>query len=705
MVPESTRRKAHIVRERRASVDSNSTITSLERPAEQPPVFADFDDTVSVDDSNFQGDDEESVADSYIDDESVQVGISHIKDRAKQEGDSTALSRRAEEILANAKQRLTRSSSALGAAGGYRPPSTASRDVTPGSDSPKQSPRERASYGSMNSARNSLSPHVRDSMLEPLSEDETANGMDSSRPISLQSSNLETFLNPTFGSYNKSGLKRSASTAQMRDIKEQMNELKGRLSTLRDQARADTMKRRSLQSLRTPSPFTHAQVDQWYAAPKKASDISPVHEDSAEQPSIGNTSGSEDDARNETPNHDDIGDSSSESQYTEVNEEAPQTELHPARSRAPSHQENSWNALHGDGQEDADEDMKTEDGFQDDETSSYLDTASESGESSYHDSVQNQVSHEDREDAFDYEHFFLHSAMGSMSQRKLGRDSDDDYSSDDSTETTVGPAAANRRRRGSTVSTSTMESFATATEGRNTRAEDEAAREHRAKARVDHEAVKEQHRARVAAPAEIPMRVRSQTPIRAKRPAFEGADPIGPRSRSSAATFPHHPSISSLDSFGTSRSFPLVNRPKSNNNDNSGLLTPRDSPDQSLKRISETLLSDATSSIYGDKDKDNNAENHQPGHGDLSTPMSMSSSASASTIEMLQRDDQILVERLVGSLGRCILGLAESGRATPESRMYRRKIEAAKRALENFDADGDDSPTQRALEKLEGLSP
>lgn len=591
---------------------------------------------------------------------------------------------------------VQRSSSALGAAGGYRPPPLGSRDVTPGPDSPKQSPRERASYGSMNSARNSLSPHVRDSMLEPLSEDETANDIDSSRPTSLQSTNLETFLSPTFGSYNKSGLKRSASTAQMRDIKEQMNELKGRLSTLRDQARADTMKRRSLQSLRTPSPFTHAQVDQWYAAPKNASDISPVHEDSAEQRSIENTSGTEDnDMRDGTLSHDDIDDSSSESQYTEVNEEAPQTELHPAQSRAHLHQGISLN-VQDDVQEDVDEDMKTEDGFQDDETSSYVDTSSESGESYYHDSVQNQVSHEDREDAFDYEHFFLHSAMGSMSQRKLRRDSDDEYSSDDSTETTVGPTPPNRRRRGSTVSTSTMESFATATEGRNTRAEDEAAREHRARARLEDEAAREQHRARVAAPAELPMRVRSQTPNRAKFPALEGADPMGPRSRSSAATFPHHPSISSLESFGTSRSFPLVNRPNSNNN-NSGLLTPRDSPDQSLKRISETLLSDATSSIYGDKDRDSNADTHQ-----TSTPMSMSSSAS--TIEMLQRDDQILVERLVASIGRCILGLAESGRATPESRMYRRKIEAAKRALENLDVEGD-SPTKQALQNLEGLSP
>ncbi|RYP05906.1 hypothetical protein DL764_003507 [Monosporascus ibericus] len=91
-----------VSRERRASIESNSTITSLERPG----LFADFDDNVSVDDSNFQGDDEESVADSYIDDESVQEGPSPIRGR-DQYKDSAALSRRAERILANAKQRLT----------------------------------------------------------------------------------------------------------------------------------------------------------------------------------------------------------------------------------------------------------------------------------------------------------------------------------------------------------------------------------------------------------------------------------------------------------------------------------------------------------------------------------------------------------------------------------------------------------------------
>jgi hypothetical protein len=52
---------------------------------------------------------------------------------------------------------------------------------------------------------------------------------------------------------------------------------------------------------------------------------------------------------------------------------------------------------------------------------------------------------------------------------------------------------------------------------------------------------------------------------------------------------------------------------------------------------------------------------------------------------MLQRDDQILVERLVASLGRCVLGLTEAGRASAEGRAYRRKIETARRILEGYE--------------------
>lgn len=103
------KKDSKLSRDRRASMDSTSTITTHEQAA----LFADFDDTVSVDDSNFQGDDEESVADSFIDDASVQGHVlpsSEVRARIGEERYSTALSRRAEQILANAKRRLTVSS-------------------------------------------------------------------------------------------------------------------------------------------------------------------------------------------------------------------------------------------------------------------------------------------------------------------------------------------------------------------------------------------------------------------------------------------------------------------------------------------------------------------------------------------------------------------------------------------------------------------
>ncbi len=530
-----------------------------------------------------------------------------------------------------------RSSSALGAAGGYRPPALNFRDLDHAVDSPRESPRERLFHANLKSQ---LSPHIREPTLEPLSEDDPANDITSARP-SLENTRLDTFLSPTFGSYNELGLKRSASTAQMRDLKEQMNELKGRLSTLRDQARADSLKRRSLQTLRTPSPFTHARVDQWYAGKEKVEDTTPAPEDAGEKPADGNLSGIENnEVQHDAPNQNGT-DESSESRYTEVDEEAPRTELHPDDLRMQSHQETSPMSASRGAQEDIDDDMKTEDGYQDGETSGY---ESESGESSYHDTVQNQVSHEDREDAFDYEHFFLHSAMGSMSQRKMRRDSGSSYSSEDSIETTRGPVMASKPRRGSITSLSSLDSFATATEGRNTRAEDEYSREHRTKV------------------SGLRPRVRSQTPNRAKRSTFEGPDLTGiPRSQSSAATFPHHPSISSLDSVGTNRSFPLVSRPKANG----GMLTPGDSPDQSLKLISDSLMSDTASICDRDSTHD----------GD----------GSVSAMETIPNDDRILIERVVASLGRCVLGLAESGRATPECRMYRRRIEAAKQMLEGLE--------------------
>lgn len=98
-------------RERRFSMESTSTITN----GDNPRIFSDFDDTVSVDDSVFQGDDEESNAASYAYDEASMTGdetpttqeFSDTSTPTLEDRYSTVLSRRAEQILANAKRRLT----------------------------------------------------------------------------------------------------------------------------------------------------------------------------------------------------------------------------------------------------------------------------------------------------------------------------------------------------------------------------------------------------------------------------------------------------------------------------------------------------------------------------------------------------------------------------------------------------------------------
>jgi hypothetical protein len=100
-------------RERRLSnesIESTSTITTKEKR----DVFADFDDSVSVEDSVFQGDDEESVAESYLEPAPelelrtarLAIPFNDNSDRLSITS-STSIGRRAEEILANAKEKLT----------------------------------------------------------------------------------------------------------------------------------------------------------------------------------------------------------------------------------------------------------------------------------------------------------------------------------------------------------------------------------------------------------------------------------------------------------------------------------------------------------------------------------------------------------------------------------------------------------------------
>jgi len=111
-IKKKAREQAAAQRDRRSSTGSDSTVTDHH---DQANLFADFSDAVSVGgDSVFQGDDEESMASSYVEESdvngasdsqgSVPVSLSY---ESRQKYSTAQLSRRAEHILANAKRRLT----------------------------------------------------------------------------------------------------------------------------------------------------------------------------------------------------------------------------------------------------------------------------------------------------------------------------------------------------------------------------------------------------------------------------------------------------------------------------------------------------------------------------------------------------------------------------------------------------------------------
>ncbi|KAF5969068.1 hypothetical protein FBULB1_10424 [Fusarium bulbicola] len=729
-------------RERKSSIDSNSTITSQGRAA----PFGDFDDSVSVDDLNFQGDDEESMASSYVEGTAVREPkiprIARTQEATEQRYSTSSLSDRAEQILANAKQRLTtaddggqpvkgkklfiysdvrwvnpfsanrstcnvlkrvyhpsefdpgfpqRSASALGAAGGYRQPLTSSRSAD--------------ALGIGYGATSHRSPTTLDPMLETLSEDEGGANGDSRR-----SSHLYNQLSPTFGSMTDTDMPRSASVAQVRDLKHQMKDLRGKISSLKEQARADSLKRRSLQSLRTPSPFTHARWDQGLPESRTSQETTPEtpawqapwNQGSPKDKANGQTSpkeGSKEPSEESAKTLDAgavHGPRTSDAPDVAVAQEqsgSPQFEAEPdlgddiqVQTQVQENDDTNDDGETWEGDlEQEEDDFKREgngyglqngeynDDAEDDDDDEFVDFESESGESSYHDAFQTPVSHEDREDAFDYEHFFLHSAMGTMSQHR--RESWSSVSSGDSVETTRGPIVAptsapdsdsDHERRPSVDTMSSFNSFATANEGRLSRnSEFEDAAESIVVMPADSDAPPSSKRATFGN-FKFP---RSGAPSRNGSVDYHQSHPrrntVVRRPSSSAATYARHrPSMSSFGSTGTNRSFPLVDKSKGTNGILTPTGTPGGSPDSELRQISESLLNEAAGlgGIEGGQRNGN-----------------------TSAVQGLDKESQILVERLVASLGKCVLGLTESSRAGTEARMYRRRIDAARRILEGLE--------------------
>lgn len=470
-------------------------------------------------------------------------------------------------------------------------------------------------------------------------------------------------------------LSRSSSTSSisMQDIQHQMSDLKGRLSVLRDRARDDNMKRRSLQSLRTPSPFTAGE--QWYSGGVNG------QEDAAKRDPI-----VDDDQSNGIQNGDPSKSTHTiqpaqastipapnyaESDATSIYEDAGESQVRSPEISSP--RQNQTPVLEEEGYDTCSEvsEFSSNDSYNDDrEEFDEFDKEDNSDASIYHESVTEQVSHEDREDAFDYEHFFLHSAMGTMSRERRGSISSE--GSEDSVETTRGPTAPmllvgnghdpSQRssmvhlRSSSDASISTLATFATA---KSNMEDDEYSEDEEDP--FDLTVPSDTRNVDTPdSPTITPYRPKITSPIATKRSTF--------------GSLPTNTPINDYNDIGIARGSGLYNidirsnihsRNLSLDSATSGFPLPN-KPKDPLNIFTPPGTASSTSS-----------------HPTRSTSLENSrNNAQSSPVQMLSKDDQILVERLVASLGKCVLGLQDMEAGNYDSRIWRRRLDAARRVLE-----------------------
>ncbi|PHH80071.1 hypothetical protein CDD80_2913 [Ophiocordyceps camponoti-rufipedis] len=705
--PTTTKRPSAAYDAHRLSV--NSTGTVIEHDA--IPVLADsLDDCISIGDSSFQGDDEGSVASSFADD-----WAHHPRDDADAPNPSrsadhdrystSSISRRAEQILANAKRRLTTMEGNLNRARtlGQSSPSDDSTSGRPSSDldedafltptshsrnasdsnlrrpafTAPRAQRSASALAALGGYRRSLSASVSADALDgchgptkkmlsyhPLDTTFAALQQNGKEKGAKETSPASSAASTDLGSCTDNEMPRSsASTVQVRELQDQMQGLKNKISSLRDQARADSMRRRSLQGLRTPSPFTHARWDRANADKS----VSPsgvvsragtllVLDATAESsaPAVQQSELPMDSVSDATSFHevdemprDDQGDGGVEHvQGVEFVDDVEDAEAVMAVETVEWQADVSHDAA---GEPDAEADLDDYEDEDDDQGNAY--ECSESGDSMYHDSIPHAISHEDREDAFDYERFFLHSAMGTISSLGYSRrGSISSEGSDASVETTRGPALSNTRRASLDTFT-TIDSFATAVEVSSNSDQSDgfvtSSPAHDEDDDKDYVDGTSSHESAIFSSSSDGSSHGQNG--RSRRTMVYGG--------SSANS--HRPSVSSFESTGTNRSFPLVNRVRISG----GIVTPVGSPEQEFKQVADTLMND-TASIC-DKESLSSGGGH------------------SSAMQTLSKADQLMVEQVVASLGRCVLGLTEASRTGPASgEEFRRRIDAARRVLE-----------------------
>lgn len=530
---------------------------------------------------------------------------------------------------------------------------------------------------------------------------------------------------------NRQSLERSSSQMEMRDLTDKMKDLKGKISNLRDRAREDHLKRRSASNLRTPSPFTAAE--QWYTS---SNDYKDGH---LTADAIAHEQWNEQANRNEEPPRDvlisengRVADGIAE-EYEESVADTVYHEVEGAQSE-PSEVYDNVATSFGDADPlnqraifEADEsEAETEErntSMMDDYADELIEQEeaneaanergydSDGGASIYHDSVAAPVlSHEERADAFDYEHFFLHSAMGSMTrERQRRRGSVGSDMSDDSTATeraveapTTAPPVSytppvsykdqlkpTHRRQQSQDTVSTMATFATA------QGEPYGGKDSDDDDIIDYDIQGvfplipgQEVVPPLPAIGIVVDTMQSSPTISDEESERPETPPYQPKhhSRRSSVVFQmkdgvvqrstvHRPSVSSFHSItsGSTRSFPLVNKPKASST-TSSIKTP------SVSSVPAHIVDVNGQDLPGmaiTTDADNvvdQEEERKEMEARLLSPVSM-----------LRRDEQIMVERLVASMGKCVLALQESREGTVEHRLWRRRLDAARRVLEGIE--------------------
>jgi hypothetical protein len=272
---------------------------------------------------------------------------------------------------------------------------------------------------------------------------------------------------------------RAQSQLQVRDLQYQMKGLHIKISSLKVRNQEDNLRRRSLQSLRTPSPLTAA--DPWYQNGLE------LREGQSSRGSNTRRDGSSEYTRDvRSPNLNGSANYQAENNMTKRSDDSPleptSATLSPPTGHVP------WQTPpvgYDDGRQSAAETMY-EDAEEGDYENVEIDREAldeilrEPLDPDLEEYTAEGVPHEEREDAFDYEHFILHSALGNYS-RQLRRPS---QVSHESTETTR-PSQTSRSRQqsrarsrqpsrsrsikhsrnNSAMSVSTVATFATAMEG------------------------------------------------------------------------------------------------------------------------------------------------------------------------------------------------------------------------------------------------